>query len=207
MSLQFYVIDTETTGLSPAIHEIVEISIIRCSDRNQITKNIKALRPEKASFEALKVINKSYKDIVCGEDRETVVNAISSFLEEDGYTPEHRCMVAHNAVFDKNFCHALWTSVGKDFPAILWLDTKPLVKAWAVKQGIVKPKLTLAASLEFCGLKAFAGQHNAKSDARNAWQLWKKADDANEDILPFTKRYPHSSSASSSSVEDYLSDI
>lgn len=191
MGLSYFILDTETTGLGPKIHEIVEISIIRCSDRHQLSKVIRAEYPEKADWKALQIIGKTKQDIIQGEDKLTAVQAVNDFLNSDGQTAEHRVIVAHNAAFDKNFCHALWTKVGQEFPATAWLDTKPLAKSWAVKLGMVKPKLTLAACLEFSNLKPFAGQHNAKSDSRNTYLLWKKAMDENTDIFPFIKRHPH----------------
>lgn len=61
--INFYILDTETTGLSTKLHDVIEISIIRCSDKNQMTKNIKADNPKNASLEALKVNGKSISDL------------------------------------------------------------------------------------------------------------------------------------------------
>ena len=55
-----------------------------------------------------------------------VVQRCEKFFSEDGATPAHRCIVAHNAPFDRKFLHALWGQVGKEFPANLWLDTTSL---------------------------------------------------------------------------------
>lgn len=192
MALSYYIIDTETTGLKPNWHEITQISIIRTTDRHQISKLIRAEYPKRASQEALDVTGRTIDDILKGESRITVVNSIHDWLLQDGLTDEHRCMVAHNAPFDKNFCHALWKSVDKQFPAICWMDTKTFAKLWAKKLGIEKPKLTLAASLEFTGLKPIdAKVHNAISDSRNTYLLWKKGMDEGLDHLSCIKRYPH----------------
>ena len=144
--LKYYVIDTETTGLKPGWHEITQISIIRCEDRHQLSEFIRAQYPKRASKEALAITGKIEADLRYGKDRITVVEAVDNFLRSDGLTDEHRCMIAHNAAFDKNFCHELWKSVGKTFPAICWLDTKVLAKNWAFKLGLEKPKLSLAAA-------------------------------------------------------------
>jgi DNA polymerase III epsilon subunit-like protein len=190
--LKYYIIDTETTGLSAGYHEIVEISIIRAEDRHQITKFIKAEFPQRASLEALKVTNKTPKDLLKGDSKESVVESIDYFLTQDNLSPEHRVFVAHNAPFDKRFCHALWSSVNKVFPANCWLDTKTLIKETLIKRGVAKPKdLTLKGSMLQIGAKAYEGEHNAVVDSRNCYVLWKKAMDSNINFLSHIKRNPH----------------
>jgi DNA polymerase-3 subunit alpha (Gram-positive type) len=191
--LKYYIIDTETTGLSADYHEIIEISIIRAEDKHQITKFIKPDFPQRASPEALKITNKSFKDLLKGEAKEAVVESINKFLAEDSSSPEHRVFVAHNAPFDRRFCHALWSSVNKIFPANSWLDTKSLAKSVLIKQGNSKPKdLTLKGAMEQIGAKAYEGAHNALIDSRNCYLLWKKAMDSNINYLTHIKRSPHS---------------
>ena len=53
MSIVYYVIDTETTGLRQNYHEMTEIGIIRAVDRVQLWKPIKCENPQNASFDAL----------------------------------------------------------------------------------------------------------------------------------------------------------
>lgn len=59
MGLHYYIVDVETTGLSAKIHEVNEISIIRCSDRMQFTQFIRCEHPNTANFDALKVTRKN----------------------------------------------------------------------------------------------------------------------------------------------------
>ena len=135
--LQFYLIDTETSGLADKIHEVVQISIIRCSDRHQLSKYIKAEHPETASEEALRITGKTHADLLKGDSKESVVELCDNFFAQDGTTPEHRCIVGHNIQrFDCRFLQALWTKCNKEFPANLWLDTIPFTKAYAKKFGI-----------------------------------------------------------------------
>ncbi len=192
--LKYYIIDTETTGLSAGYHEIIEISIIRAADKHQISKVIKAEFPQRASPEALKVTGRSVKDLYKGEIKDKAVEAIDEFLLQDNSTPEHRVFVAHNAPFDRRFCHALWSSVGKIFPAVCWLDTKTLTKEALVKKGISKPKdLTLKGSIQQIGATAYEGAHNAIVDSRNCYVLWKKATESNINYLAHIKRAPQTS--------------
>lgn len=189
--LSYYIIDLETTGLAVNWHETTQISIIKCSNRNQLSKFIKPEHPERASEEALSATGRVYKDLFKGSSKKEVVEFCDSFIKSDGLTDEHRCFVAHNANFDQRFSYFLWKSLGKQFPCSLWMCTKSFAKSWANKLGIAKPKLTLTASLEFTGIKPFPGVHEAGADARNTYLLWKKGMDEGIDHLPHIKSYPH----------------
>lgn len=204
----YYILDTETTGLDKEKHEIVEISIIRCSDLNQLTLMIRAEHPETASARALEVTGKTYSDLNKGESKEHAVSSVDTWFTQDGLTPEHRCIVAHNAPFDQRFVHALWKKVNKKFQANCWLDTKTLAKLWANKQGISKPEsLTLEASLKIGGIKPISKDvHTAKGDSRNTYLLWKKAIEAGVDHLPCIKRVPHEIEGSGTSIADLSAD-
>ena len=195
MSIKFYVIDTETTGLRANYHEITELSIIRCSDRVQLTESIICENPERASIDALNITGKSIDDLSYGNTKEFVVNKVNKFLNEDNLTPAHRCFIAHNANFDMKFMHALYDSVNIDFPVNLWLDTILLTRDFAKKEGIIKPKVNLEAACDLLKIKKVAGKHNSKSDSRNTYLLYKELiENKNIDYLPFIKTSVHNNS-------------
>lgn len=196
MSLKYYILDVETNGLSSTKHEITQISIIRYDDRKQLTKWIKIQHPEYTDQRALIATNRTYKDLFFGETKENVVKACNDFIQSDGLTNEHRCFVGHNAInFDRRFCHALWSSVNSIFPGNIWFNSIILAKQWAKKLGIEAPKLTLAACLEFTGLKPIDSvSHEAAADARNTYLLFKKGMEEGLDHLACVKRCPHTSS-------------
>ncbi len=192
MGLIYYVIDTETTGLKSDYHEMTEIGIIRCIDRVQLWRQIKCQYPERASFDALAITKKTMADLEKGYDKETVVEECEKFFAEDGGTVAHRCIIAHNAPFDRKFLHALWASCGKEFPANLWLDTMSLTRDYAKKVGIVKPKVNLHAACDIVGIKKISEAHNAKVDSRNTYLLHKSLiEDKKVDYLPFIKTAAH----------------
>jgi DNA polymerase III epsilon subunit-like protein len=140
----------------------------------------------------LRITNKTLADLGQGYTKEQVVEECDKFFNEDGLTPVHRCIIAHNAPFDMRFCHALWAKVGKEFPAALWVDSMQIVRAYAKKIGLVKPKVNLDASCNMLGIKKFAGAHSAQSDTRNTYLLWKALTEThNMDPLPFIKTLPH----------------
>jgi len=193
MTIHYYVLDCETSGLSTSQHEVFEVSIIRCSDKMQITRNIRAEHPHTASLDALAITRKTLADLSSGEDKEKVVNEIDLFFQEDNSSAKNRCIIAHNANFDKKFIHALWEKCGKSFPANMWLDTIALTRLAAKKQGIVKPKVNLEAACDLFGIKKTATFHSAKMDTRNTYFLWKKlVEEINIDYIPLIKTLPHS---------------
>jgi len=193
--LKIYVIDTETSGLNSAYHEMTEIGIIRAFDRVQIHRNIKCDYPERANMDALRITNKNIEDLSHGFEKKVVVEECNKFFEEDGLTPAHRVIVAHNTPFDRKFLHALWASQNMEFPAHNWLDTISLIKEYAKNIGINKAdkqKFNLHAACDLVGIKKFSGAHNAKVDSRNCFLLHKNlVEDKKVNYLPFIKTFPH----------------
>lgn len=202
-SIIYYVIDTETTGLKAKYNEMTEIGIIRCSDRVQLWRQIKCEYPERANFDALAITKKTMADLEKGHVKEAVVEECNKFFAEDGLTPAHRCIVAHNAPFDKKFLHALWEQCGLEFPANLWLDTISLTKEFLkntdmnslkiVKTPTGRVSTQLHACCDMVGIKKLSEAHNAKVDSRNTFLLHRSLiEDKKVDYLPFIKTAVHS---------------
>jgi len=190
--LKYYVLDSETCGLKAGYHEMTELSIIRYDDRVQLTKRIKCEYPDRADGRALEITGMTIADLMKGDAKEEVVEKFEKFINQDELTIEHRCIVAHNAPFDKRFCHALWASVGKTFPAICWLNTMDVAKKWALRTGIKPKNNQLGTLLKFANIKTVKGIHNAESDARNLYLYWKKSvEESGLNQVDFIKRYPH----------------
>lgn len=196
LGLQYYVIDTETNGLNSSYHEMTEIGIIRVKDRVQLWKNIKCTYPERSSFDALSITKKTLADLEKGMSKSAVVAECNKFFEEDGATPAHRVIIAHNAPFDRRFLHALWESENKIFPAHLWMCTISLTKEYAKKIGLEKPKVNLQAACDIVGIKKISGAHNAKVDSRNCYLLHRNlVEEKNINYLPFIKTAIHNISS------------
>lgn len=191
--LQYYIADSETSGLNVKTHEVVQVSIIRCKDQHQLSKYIIAEHPETASPEALRITGKTKLDLLKGDPKEHVVDVCNSFFDEDGTTPEHRVIVGHNVHrFDCRFFHALWEKCNSEFPAYLWLDTIPFTKAYAFKFGIASPGgFNLRASLDLVNIEVKQELHNAISDSQYNYRLWKKLMDSGVDYVDHMKRKPH----------------
>jgi len=201
--LQYYVIDTETTGLKAGYHEMTEIGIIRCTDRVQLWRQIICAYPERANFDALAITKKTMADLERGHEREAVMAECDRFFAEDGLTPAHRCIVAHNAPFDRKFLHAMWEASGKEFPAHLWLDTISLTKEFLknadqsqlviVKTPTGRVSTQLHACCDMVGIKKISEAHNAKVDSRNTYLLHRQLiEEKKVDHLPLIKTAIHS---------------
>jgi DNA polymerase III epsilon subunit-like protein len=202
----YYIIDTETTGLKSNFHEMTEVGIIRCTDRVQLWRQIKCEYPERANFDALAITKKSMADLEKGHDKRNVVEECEKFFSEDGATSAHRCIVAHNAAFDKKFLHALWEQCGKQFPANLWLDTISLTKDFIknadtstlkiVKTPTGRVSTQLHACCDMVGINKLSEAHNAKVDSRNTYLLYRSlVEEKKVNYLPFIKTDVHSYAA------------
>jgi len=202
--IQFYLVDVETTGITNE-HEMHELSIIRYKDRVQLSETIKCEHPENASYDALKICNKTIDDLDKGNTKEFVIEKVDKFLFEDGLTSAHRCFIAHNSNFDKRFMHAIYNKVGKKCPVDLWACTMAMTRFYAKKIGIVKPKVNLHAACDILEIRKIAEKHTSKSDVRNTYLLWKNLIEVrNIDYLPFIKNTPHSPIISESEDDSNL---
>ena len=158
-------------------------------------------------------------DLERGYDREVVVAECEKFFAEDGLTPAHRCIVAHNAPFDRRFLHALWGAVGKEFPAHLWLDTVSLTKEYLkqvdnstlniTKTATGKVSTQLHACCDIVGIKKISEAHNAKVDSRNTYLLHRNLmEEKKIDHLPLIKTFIHEiSTTSDEGLDPALLDI
>ena len=189
--LIYYILDLETTGLKPNYNEIIELSIIRYSDRVQLTRQVKAEFPKRASYDALQICNKTLEDLYIGIPKLQAVADVEDFFGRDKRNSSARCIVGHNISFDRRFLHALWESHNKNFAAGHYLDTKDLSKRFLKSKGIEKPALKLGDCLDHFGLKKFANSHTAKSDTRATYTLFKHLMDQKIDYLDLIKSHPH----------------
>lgn len=203
--IEYYVLDTETTGLKVGFHEINQISIIRYSDKKKIDIDIAVKFPFRASYQALEIQQKSMNDLKNGIPLEEAIEKIDQFLLDDGNpSPGHRCIVAHNAAFDRKFCQFAWRENNKVFPADLWLCTIQFAKLFAKKyptEGIKiakaqnenKPKFGLNPLLLGLGITPKVGAHSAGVDTENTDTLLQFLFNAKTEYVSLIKRLPQES--------------
>lgn len=189
-NIEFYVLDTESNGLRCNYHEITQICIIRKSDRMRFDCTLRALYPERSEPMALKITGKTHDDLRKGVEQKDAIDTFHKFIESDGSKPSHRCIVAHNRSFDQRFMHALWVQNKQDFPADLWVDTIPMFRSWAKKQGMVKPIAKLDAVAAQIGARTVPGLHNAVADSKRLYYIFLRLEELGEDFLNFAKLIP-----------------
>lgn len=203
--INYYILDTEETGLKAGWHEINQISVLRVSDNFQKTFYVKVKHPERASPEALAIQKISKSDLYKGEPIEDVINKVNEFFLEDGLGPESRCIVGHNVQFDRRFCHAEWAMAKSKFPADLWLCTKKFYKSYvnkvgqelvikrqsAAQPGEKKVKYGQDLCLVGAGLTPKLGAHSAAMDTQNCYTLWGFLMNENLNHVRVIESHPH----------------
>lgn len=120
-----YVLDTETTGMNPEIHDIIEISMCRLSlskpeSVEQKTWLLKPLNPEAIQDDALRVNKHKKEDVLhftkFGKENylppEEVVADIERWIMEDEVSIIDRVAGGQNIQFDIGHLRALWNKVG-----------------------------------------------------------------------------------------------
>jgi DNA polymerase III epsilon subunit-like protein len=205
MSINYYVLDTETTGLKAGWHEINQISMIRVNDGFQKSFNIAVEHPERADSVALNIQGITRADLKKGTSVQDAVQQLTIFLEEDGLNPESRCVIGHNVAFDRRFCQAMWEQKRKQFPADLWLCTKKFYKNYVNKVGpdlIMKKQAEIQPGenkvkygqdlcLTGAGLKPKVGAHSAIIDCQNCLTLFQFLMNENLNHVRVIEPKPH----------------
>jgi len=115
-----YSLDTETTGIDPQVHDIIEISFIRSNplsnDHEQKTWFIRPFNENSIDQGALKINGYKYEDIThktqFGRDTfldpNKVIIDIENWIAEDNMPSEQRVLLGQNINFDKNMIEAFW---------------------------------------------------------------------------------------------------
>ena len=96
-------VDTETTGLDPYEHELIEVAAVRMTfnlqtEVGRVERKCRMMRPEKASAEALKVNKYSAEEWADADPQRIALIELAALLA-DG----EPILVAHNMPFDWGF--------------------------------------------------------------------------------------------------------
>lgn len=116
---RFVAIDVETTGLSPAQNDIVEIAAIRFEDYKPVSVFHTLCKPPRGIQSKARAINGITDQMVA--DKPTFTQIAESLRNYIGQYP----LVGHNLAFDLRFIH----SAGGFLPAGKKFDTLSLVRA------------------------------------------------------------------------------
>lgn len=212
MSINYYILDTETLGLLVDVHEINQISVMRVSDGKQLSIQIAVAHPNVYNPQALEVQGITPEDLKKGVSIKEAIEMVNKFLEEDGETKAHRCIIAHNAAFDRKFVHRAWTRENNEFPADLWMCTQSFGKRYVKKFGgdkiakaqadagidikpdkigKLKPKFGLNNFLIGVGIEPKIGAHSADVDVKNTLTLYNYLINSKTEHVSLIERIPH----------------
>jgi DNA polymerase III alpha subunit (gram-positive type) len=187
MQYVIYVIDTETTGLDPLLHDIIEISLYRVNflngkelDGEQRTWLIKAARPENIQADALAKNGHKREDILCQTDFgkehyqpvEKVIEEIEEWIATDNMSAHDRVFAGQNPMFDFNHMEETWrrNNSSDTFPFLtginkLIVDTKQIALFFDICLGQKRDRYNLGSLVKSFGVKK-GKAHRADEDTR-----------------------------------------
>jgi len=210
----YYILDTEVTGLSVDAHEINQLSVMRVADQEQLSIQIKVKKPHVYNPQSLEIQGITPSDLREGVPVEEAVEMVEMFLAEDSKTKAHRCIVAHNAPFDRKFVHRAWDNLKREFPADLWMCTQSFARRYMKKhgtgekiakaqlsagvdgmkkdkQGKLKAKYGLNNFMIGIGIAPKDGAHRAEVDVQNTLELYNWLMNSNTEHVSLIDRIPH----------------
>lgn len=174
LGFNIYVVDTETTGLDYKDNDIIELSILRCSDSSQKTWTMQPKDFNNISDDALKVNGFTREQLKTFEMPEKVVPSIENFLNEDDGAASDRILVGQNISFDYNFMTQLWKKVGSEtsFPfSRNFLDTKQIALFLDLIKGTKRSAYNLGSLAKDAGIKLDKA-HKAEFDTKATHELF-----------------------------------
>lgn len=164
------VLDTETTGLSPEKHEVIQVAGIFCDDRlNELERVSFRIRPqfiERADKRALEINGydpRTWKPKFFSHKKayEFLSNRVKKY-ELEG---EDVVFTGQNVMFDYRFLQSGFTSAGVKFPfTSTTLDLMDIAKMWSAEKNIRLKKLSLKYLAEFTQ-QVNTNPHDAEADA------------------------------------------
>lgn len=168
--MKFCVIDTETTGLDPEYHEIIQIAAIFCDDHlNKKDTTVFKIKPryiERASEKALQV--NGYHPDTWDPTFMVMHKALSHlnhFIDKNSNGDSPLIMVGQNVQFDYDFLKDAYKREDMSFPfSELSLDLIQVAKAWSYITNNRIQRFSLTHLAEFTN-QVNVKPHDAGADA------------------------------------------
>jgi DNA polymerase III epsilon subunit-like protein len=168
---QKIVLDTETTGLLPEEHEIIELAIVNLDGKTLFNEKIKPKHIKTASPKALEINGYNKEDWSFARPFKEYAVIISNILDNS-------IVIGQNPLFDINFLDKqLKESLKKKYVKFHYgshIDTKTL--AYEHLSHVLK-RFSLSIICDFFGFDT-SNEHTALADARNTLKVYKKLNKA-----------------------------
>lgn len=185
MSYIIYVSDTETTGINPLEHDIIEVSYLKFyfnkpDEIEQKTWLLKAMNPATIRDDALAKNGHKKEDILWRTDYgrenykspEIVLPEIEDWFSGDGQSAYDRVFAGHNPWFDFDFQEQLWrrnnsidTFPFELGPNLKIMDTKEIILMFDIILGQTRKSYSLSNLIKDFGIKKEKA-HRADADTR-----------------------------------------
>ena len=152
-------LDTETTGLDPETHEIVEIAIVALDGSVLLNTKVKPVNIEAASPRALEVNGYNEADWAGAPTFDEIKEDVMAALK-------HKVIVGQNPQFDRNFVVEALSRCGveKAYRKLKRHTIDTITLAWEHLVPCGLDRLNLGAECEFLGIPLEA--HQALADAQ-----------------------------------------
>ncbi len=158
----FYIIDFETTGLSPANGDrVIEVAALKVTNNKVVDKYQSLMNP---GFEISRritgitgITNEMLEDAPSNSE---VIHSLISFLEGNS-------LVAHNATFDSNF-------LNNELSLIKVKNSYQFTCSMRMARRVFpsSPNHRLATLLDYRGINYSGSLHRALSDVTATYKLW-----------------------------------
>lgn len=156
-------VDTETTGLNPQRHRVIELGIIRIENGREVARVDTLINPHShLPPEIYALTGISYDELLRAPDFNDIQNEVREIL--DGAV-----FVAHNARFDYAFLKHEFTRQDSEFRAKVMCTVKLTRKLFPTL-----PRYSLSSIIEHFGFVPSA-RHRAFADAEVLWELFQNA--------------------------------
>ena len=161
---KYIVVDLETTGLSPAEHEIIEIGAIKVN-KQQIVERFHALVKTKAKIPKTITALTGLSDEILQREGRELVDILPEFFAFADDLP----VVSHNADFDYGFLRAACENCGLPLFSNKCIDTLALARR--LVDNVQNYKLTTL--LKYFGIESDSA-HRSMEDCCHTKQLYEK---------------------------------
>jgi DNA polymerase III epsilon subunit-like protein len=180
----FYVCDTETTGLDPYMHDVIELSLLRMSDGVQKTWCLKPINIKNVDAAALRINQHKIEDLnhttpygrETYKDPEKVIVEIENWVMNDGVSTDYRALIGQNILFDKNMLEHLWKKCNAydSFPfGRRFLDTMIIEFFLDLAKDSISDSYSLSSIAKKYGIKN-EKSHTAAADVRCTKEVFDK---------------------------------